>query len=315
MKWNFERDHCIKTTSLLVCRQNKIHLLFLLQMATEITFIVFLLLFLLYHSRSLVRGVKELVRVHVLKMTRGSQLLEEPFNPQATDMDYAYAIDVSPNKNPRLKVVLDLDECLVCDMTNPRRRSRSQVTMDTEYVMIPVSTESPLRVVHGVTERLVLLRPGLVDFLWTVMSLYETHIFTASLPEHADPILDYLERQVGRSFVARWYRGHCTRDCMKGLYKDLRIIPSCDLRRTVLIDNSIQNFTVLPANGIPVRDFWGDANDTTLFSVLELLKELQDTNDVRTVLSSRFAVAEGFEEFGYSGIQLRVRLVLEGQLL
>ena len=279
-------------------------------MAAEVPSILFVLI-LLYHSRSLVRAVKELARV--LKITRGSQLVEETFHYQATDMEYAYATYVPPNTNSHLKVVLDLDECLICDMTNPRHRSRNQVTRDTEYVVIPVPIESPLRVIYGATERIVLLRPGLVDFLRTVMSLYETHIFTASVPAHADPILDYLERQVGRSFVGRWYRGHCTKVRSKGLYKDLRIIPNSDLRRTVLIDNNIQNFTVLPANGIPVRDFWGDANDTTLFSVLELLKELQDTKDVRTVLSSRFAVAEGFEEFGYAGTELR--LVLQEQLL
>jgi CTD nuclear envelope phosphatase 1 len=60
-------------------------------------------------------------------------------------------------------------------------------------------------------------------------------IFTASVQEYADPVIDWLELE-RKYFCKRYYRDHCT--FRNGAYiKDLGIVES-DLSKVMIIDNS-----------------------------------------------------------------------------
>ena len=87
-------------------------------------------------------------------------------------------------------MALDLDETLIhTEFNRPRLRQRAKVIMN----MKP----------EGIGY--VLYRPGVIDFLKSVTQLYEVAIFTASVKEYADPIIDGLEAACGSSFY-RLYR-------------------------------------------------------------------------------------------------------------
>jgi hypothetical protein len=122
----------------------------------------------------------------------------------------------------------------------------------------------------------------------------------ASLPRHADDILNELEKRVGLSFAGRLNRHDCftiedARDRYIQYRKDLRVLQrDGDMRKIVLVDNKPVNFQANPDNGILVRDFRGDANDTTLFAVSDLLRQLDSVDDVRSVLQDRLRMKEGF---------------------
>lgn len=60
-------------------------------------------------------------------------------------------------------------------------------------------------------------------------------IFTASVQEYADPVIDWLDQE-HKYFRARYYRQHCTyRD---GVYiKDLSVVEP-DLSKVMIVDNS-----------------------------------------------------------------------------
>ena len=60
-------------------------------------------------------------------------------------------------------------------------------------------------------------------------------IFTASVQEYADPVIDWLEAE-RKIFKARYYRQHCTVE--NGAYiKDLSVIER-DLGKVCILDNS-----------------------------------------------------------------------------
>ena len=60
-------------------------------------------------------------------------------------------------------------------------------------------------------------------------------IFTASVQEYADPVIDWLEAE-RKIFKARYYRQHCTIE--NGAYiKDLSVVER-DLGKVCILDNS-----------------------------------------------------------------------------
>ena len=125
-------------------------------------------------------------------------------------------------------------------------------------------------------------------------------------------------------FKGRFYREHCVYDPDMGVYsKDLCDVlrmrkqliggdendPSaasanasscgdagCDERRVVLVDNNPLSFLPNPSNGILVSSFYDDPKDDTLEAVMELLHELDGSEDVRPVLEDRFGLKEALDD-------------------
>jgi CTD nuclear envelope phosphatase 1 len=78
-------------------------------------------------------------------------------------------------------------------------------------------------------------RPHCDDFLRKVSKWYKLVVFTASVQEYADPVVDWLEQE-RKYFVGRYYRQHCT--FRNGAYiKDLSSIEP-DLSKVIILDNS-----------------------------------------------------------------------------
>lgn len=68
-----------------------------------------------------------------------------------------------------------------------------------------------------------------------VSKWYNLVIFTASVQEYADPVIDWLELE-RKYFSGRLYRQHCTQ--RNGAYvKDLSTVEA-DLSRVMILDNS-----------------------------------------------------------------------------
>lgn len=79
----------------------------------------------------------------------------------------------------------------------------------------------------------VLVRPGVEEFLRQVCKSFEVCIFTASMSNYADPLIDKLDERLGYGFF-KLFREHCTyRD---GYVKDLSRVGR-DLRDVIIIDN------------------------------------------------------------------------------
>mgnify|MGYP002721968781 FL=1 len=127
-------------------------------------------------------------------------------------------------------------------------------------------------------------RPWVDYFLRKVASWYHVVIFTASMKEYADPVIDWLDG--GQGLISgRLFRDSCT--LRNGSYlKDLEIVEE-DLSRVCLVDNSPISYLLQEANGIPVEGWTHDPNDEALLDLLPILDGLRYASDVRHILGLR----------------------------
>lgn len=89
---------------------------------------------------------------------------------------------------------------------------------------------------------------------------YEIVIFTAGMKDYADFILDRLDS--GSWVSHRLYRESC--DPLGSIFrKDLSKLGR-DLSKTLIVDNSAENFQLQPDNGIYIKSWYDDPEDKAL---------------------------------------------------
>ncbi|KAF9575781.1 Nuclear envelope morphology protein 1 [Mortierella alpina] len=174
-----------------------------------------------------------------------------------------------PGMGKKKTLVLDLDETLIHSTS---RGSRSQGYM----VEVLVDRHACLYYVYK--------RPHVDYFLKKVSEWYKLVIFTASMAEYADPVIDWLD-QNRTLFDRRYFRQACF--FSNGSYlKDLTVIDP-DLSSVCLLDNSPLSYSLNKENGIPIDSWIDNPNDEALLDLLPFLDALRFTEDVRSVLSLR----------------------------
>ena len=129
----------------------------------------------------------------------------------------------------------------------------------------------------------IFIRKGAKEFLTEVSRYFEVGIFTASVKEYADAVIDFLDPN--KNLIKfRLYRNNCININDRIFVKDLRIIKGVDLKDAILLDNSIYSFSAQLNNGILVNSFFNDKNDIELFNVFGyLLNFLMKADDVRVI--------------------------------
>ena len=136
------------------------------------------------------------------------------------------------------------------------------------------------------------------EFLTEVSKYFEIGIFTASVKEYADAVIDFLDPN--KSLIKfRLYRNNCINVNNRIFVKDLRIIKGVDLKDIILLDNSIYSFSAQLNNGILVNSFFNDKNDYELNNVLGyLLNYLVKTDDVRVINEQIFNFEKIINDLG-----------------
>ncbi|KLO14989.1 NIF-domain-containing protein [Schizopora paradoxa] len=185
-------------------------------------------------------------------------------------------------------LVLDLDETLIHSTTRPMFSSGSDGLFGLgRFFGRRANSGHMVEVVMGGRSTLyhVHKRPFVDYFLRKVSGWYTLVIFTASMQEYADPVIDWLD--AGRGIIARrLFRESCTQLANGSYSKDLSVIEK-DLTRICLVDNSPISYSINQANGIPIEGWTQDPNDEALLDLLPVLDSLRFTNDVRRVLGLR----------------------------
>ena len=129
----------------------------------------------------------------------------------------------------------------------------------------------------------IFLRPGVEKFLEEVSKYFEVGIFTASVPEYADAVINYLDPE-NKFIKFRLYRNNCVNvgDLLK--VKNLKIFKNIPLKKIVLVDNNMYSFAPQLNNGILINSFINDKNDNELSNVLSyLINYILPSDDVRKV--------------------------------
>ncbi|XP_059301307.1 uncharacterized protein LOC132053338 [Lycium ferocissimum] len=202
---------------------------------------------------------------------------------------------------PRLTVVLDLDETLVCAYETSSLPN-IVCTQATEaglkwFELECISSDKECEGKPKINYVTVFERPGLHEFLKELSEFADLVLFTAGLEGYARPLVDKIDP--GNRFSLRLYRPSTISTEYREHVKDLSCI-SKDLSRIVIVDNNPFSFLLQPLNGIPCIPFSaGQRHDIQLLEViLPLLKHLSNQKDVRPVLYDRFHMPEWFQKHG-----------------
>lgn len=191
----------------------------------------------------------------------------------------------NPNKHKKRKVlILDLDETLIHSLSKGSPRSLNTGSNNSNLIEIKLNNIATLYHVHK--------RPYCDFFLKEISKWFELQIFTASVKEYANPIIDWLEgdnMMDEKLFTKRYYRDDCTYRNGVGYIKDLsRFFPNGeDLRNVVILDNSPISYALHEDNAVMIEGWINDQNDKDLINLLPMLHSLSFCIDVRFILGLR----------------------------
>jgi len=163
----------------------------------------------------------------------------------------------------RKMVVIDLDETLIhaSPMNKIPDHIITKILPDGSSICLKVS-----------------IRPYAKEFLRTVSALADTVIFTASVKNYADSIIELLDPH--REYIKqRFYRDSCTMT-NKGLIKDLTIF-NRPLKDLLIIDNLASNFSKQKENGILISSWYGDKKDKELYKLSKNIPKILSYEDLR----------------------------------
>ena len=135
----------------------------------------------------------------------------------------------------------------------------------------------------------IFLRPKVKEFLQEISQFFLIGIFTASIPEYADAVINYLDPE--EKYVKfKLYRNDCVSVCDMLRVKDLSLFGEENLDRIVLLDNNIYSFSAQLSNGILINSFFCDKSDDELSNVRKyLMQYILPSDDVRKVNEQFFA--------------------------
>lgn len=177
-----------------------------------------------------------------------------------------------PKTDNKPTLVLDLDETLVHCSTIQQKGADFSFPADFNGTRYHISGSK---------------RPNLQYFLQHVARDWEVVIFTASTSVYASQVVKILDPN-GIFIDHSLFREACTN--VEGNYiKDLACLGR-DLRRTVIVDNSPQVFSLQIENGIPIESWYKSESDQELNTLLQILNELLREEDMRQYIAEEFEV-------------------------
>lgn len=182
-------------------------------------------------------------------------------------------------------LIIDLDETLIHSMAKGGRFQTGHMV----EVKLQASVGAGGQIIGPQVPILYYVhkRPYCDDFLKKISKWYNLIIFTASVQEYADPVIDWLEVE-RKYFAGRYYRQHCT--FRNGAYiKDLAQVEP-DLSKVMILDNSPVSYVFHPDNAIPIEGWISDPTDNDLLHLIPLLEGLQYVTDVRALLALRLGM-------------------------
>lgn len=196
----------------------------------------------------------------------------------------------------RLTLCLDMDDTLTLMSFEQIKDSKGDILKYDSTVAAPDNPED-----WG----MVYFRPFLRTFLAAVSAKFEVVVFTAACKEYADQILDVIDPT--KSLIHhRLYRDDC-RECQhsEGMVylKDLRVL-NRDLKRTILVDNSLLCFACQLDNGIVCNPFRGNQDDSELITILHVLTIVTaepQIDDVRRLFRKMYGLSRIMAEYQLSG--------------
>lgn len=117
--------------------------------------------------------------------------------------------------------------------------------------------------------------------------MYELVIFTSAIKEYADLVINHIDND-NKYISRRYYRDDIITEENGSKIKDLTVI-SKNLAKTIIIDNTPENFFKQKKNGIFIKSWYDDPKDTALLELIPVLKDIVNSRvaDVRIYLEDQ----------------------------
>jgi len=201
---------------------------------------------------------------------------EEQYAIEISESDGDWLLPpIDPSDKGRKCLVLDLDETLVHSSFQP---------VESCTFRLPIELNGQEYKVY------VNKRPFVDEFIAECSKYYELVVFTASLSEYANPVIDTLDKN--RLIKHRLFRESCVFHEEQVYVKDLSRLGR-NIKDCIIIDNSPFSYLYNPTNAIGCTSWFNDQSDTELRDLVPLLSgPLNDVNDVRTMLDARSQTCE-----------------------
>lgn len=178
-------------------------------------------------------------------------------------------------------IIFDLDETLV--------HCVDDLTANPE-VVLKVTFPSGETVNAGIN-----IRPFARECLSEAVKYFEVIVFTASHKCYADVVLDHIDPKK-ELIHHRLYRENCL--VVEGVFmKDLRILANRKLQDIVIVDNAAYSFGYHLDNGIPIISWHDDPYDRELYNLMDYIKILAQSEDVREVNRQIFHLRTFYEDY------------------
>ena len=172
-------------------------------------------------------------------------------------------------------LILDLDETLVHSCFKPTNYNTNNNNLPKADIFLNIKFNSKYH------EVLVYKRPFVDEFLEKMNKYYNLIIFTASVQEYADPLLDQLDKN--KYIKLRYYRNSCLLDKNGKFVKNLSSIYN-DLKNVILLDNNPISYSYNKNNGLPIITWHFDKKDRELLKIIPILEFLSTVDDIRNYL-------------------------------
>ena len=185
----------------------------------------------------------------------------------------------------KLTLVLDMDETLVHCEHIPHHVPLREIMSGTTGMGEPAVILDNFSDDHILA---IWLRPQVKEFLEFAASRYNVCIFTAANEGYANIVLGHLDPE--RRIRRRLFRQHTTQ--LNGHFTKPIDILGTDMRRTILVDNSLGAMLTCASNSILIPDFVGQKEDSQLAHLSKVLVYLDSLDDVRPFLETSFRISD-----------------------
>ena len=182
-----------------------------------------------------------------------------------------YSFNLPKEDKDKKIAIFDLDETLI--------HCTGKDTSNAQYI-ISVTLPSKQTVKIGIN-----LRPNWKEALDIIKKDYVIAVFTASYQSYADAVLNFID-PYKKYFTYRLYRHHCSKVTINNMpyyIKDLSIIDDVDIKKLLMIDNSVFSFAFHLDNGVLVVPYYDSDKDSELVLLAHYFMAIVKAEDVREV--------------------------------
>jgi len=197
--------------------------------------------------------------------------------PDEGTEDSLIGLSVSSTSEYLLPPITETDEgrkCLILDL--------DETLVHSSFQPMACTFALPLDIKGTQYKVYVRVRPFVEEFLRECAKHFELVIFTASMSDYANPVIDTIDKEGVIKY--RLFRESCIQHERKFYIKDLSRLGR-DLKNCIIIDNSSLSYMFNPRNAIGCKTWLGDKKDSELRDLIPVLESLRRINDVREVLN------------------------------